>query len=248
MTVFNQARMRNFNVGSVNQAIQNKAANNPYLAKMTNQNAAVAALKQDTYTPANRVMSYEDFYELMTSDKSAQEKHAALVEAYGDDVLSFCAYETGMKAVKNGSFSLEEFHFELERRAESLRISPRGKSQFSMIAPGPNDEDVARSIELSKKMIPIQNKMLAGKALSAAEKSFVQEHFPEYYAKAIQIEQEVTQLKARLRAAKSKEEAAQIYMETKLQAMSGGKNDKGILLMAPAIDEAYNNFRKDKNW
>ena len=30
--------------------------------------------------------------------------------------------------------------------------------------------------------------------------------------------------------------------------MSGGKNDKGILLMAPVIDEAYNNFRKDKNW
>jgi len=140
MTVLNQARMRNFNVGNANNTIYNKAASNPFIAKMTTQNSAIAALKQDTYTPANRVMSFEEFYELMTSDKSATEKHAALVEAYGD-VLSFCAYEKGMPAVLSGRFSLEEFHFEMERRAESLKLSSRGKSQFSMIASGPNDED-----------------------------------------------------------------------------------------------------------
>jgi len=197
----------------------------------------------DTYTLATRVMSYEEFHELMTSDKSSMEKHAALYEAYGD-VLSYSAYEKGMQAIQNGTYSLEEFHVEMERRSESLRLNPRGKSQFSMMAPGPNDEDVARSIELSKRYIPIQNKMLAGKLLSDEEKNFLKEHFPEAYAKAIQIEQEVAQLKARLRASKSKEEANRIYMETKMNLMSGGVNDKGMLLMMPAIDEAYRESMK----
>jgi len=248
MRAIDTAKMRNFSVSNANSAIYSKAANNPYLAKMTNQNSAVAALKQDTYTPANRVMSFEDFYELMTSDKSLEEKYAAIREAYGEDVLSFCAFEKGMPAVLSGRFSLEEFHFEMERRAESLRLSPRGKSQFSMMAPGPNDEDVARSIELAKKFVPIQNKMLAGKLLNDAEKSFLREHFPEAYAKAMQIEEEVINLKNKLRAAKSKEEAAQIHMEAKLQALSAGVGDKTVLVMIPALDEAYNNFKKEKNW
>ena len=261
MTVLNQAKLQSYNVYAAKNSFNNKTANISGASNAKNgkpitdqEQADISHIKTtmgrtlDTYTLSTRVMSYDEFYELMTSDKSMIEKHSALVEAYGKDVLSFCALEKDMQAIQSGRFSLEEMHVIIERRLESLRLNPRGKSQFSMIAPGPNDEDVARSIELSKKMIPIQNKMLAGKALSAAEKSFVQEHFPEYYAKAIQIEQEVAQLKARLRAANSKEEAARIYSEAKMQAMSGGVNDRGMLLMSPALDEAYNSFKKEKFW
>jgi len=67
------ARMRNFSASNVNNAINNKAANNPYFTKPTNQNSTIAVLKQDTYTPAGRVTSSEDFYEPMTSDKSPME-------------------------------------------------------------------------------------------------------------------------------------------------------------------------------
>jgi len=261
MTVLNQAKLQSYNVYAAKNSFNNKTANISGASNAKNgkpitdqEQADISHIKTtmgrtlDTYTLSTRVMSYDEFYELMTSDKSLIEKHSALVEAYGKDVLSFCALEKDMQAIQSGRFSLEEMHVIMERRSESLRLNPRGKSQFSMIAPGPNDEDVARSIELSKKFVPIQNKMFAGKPLTGAEKQFLQEHYPEFYAKAIQIEQEVAQLKARLKTAKSKEEAARIYNETKLSLMSGGKNDKGILLMAPAIDEAYNNFRKDKNW
>ena len=112
----------------------------------------------------------------------------------------------------------------------------------------PNRAEVERSIELSKKFVPIQNKLFAGKKLSPEEKAFLQEHFPEYYAKAMQIEEEAAQLKKRLRAAGSKEEAAQIYMEAKIQAMSAGVNDQSVLLLIPALDEAYNEFKKEKFW
>jgi hypothetical protein len=67
--------MRNFNVGSVNNEIYNKTANNPVPSKFTNQNSTIAELTQDTYIPANRVISYEDFREMMTSDKSPMEKN-----------------------------------------------------------------------------------------------------------------------------------------------------------------------------
>ena len=246
MTVFNQARMRNFNVGQANSAIYNKAANNPYNAKMTNQNSAIVRAPEDKYDSSVRAMSYEDFYELMTSDKSSTEKHAALVEKYGN-VLSLCAFEKDMESIKNGRFNLDEMYKRLEIRAEGLNTS---MTDFiaAFEAADPNRAEVERSKELGAKATAIQSKMLAGKSISGQEKSFLKEHFPELYAKAIQIEQEVAQLKARLKTAKSKEEAARIYNETKLSLMSGGKNDKGILLMAPAIDEAYNNFRKDKNW
>ena len=241
MTVFKQARMQNFNVGSVNQAIQNKAANNPYLAKMTNQNSAVAALKQDTYTPSNRIMSYEDFYALMTSDKSPEEKHAALVEVYGD-VLSFCAYETGMKAVQNGSFSLEEYHSEMERRSALKKVSLADFAKL-FYENDPNRAEMERDAERAKKFVPIQNKMFAGKPLSGAEKQFLQEHYPEFYAKAVQIEQEVAQLKAKLKAAKSKEEASQIYLDTKMRLIGDGKDPASVFFTGPAIDAAYQSMK-----
>jgi len=69
------ARMRNFNAGNVNNAISNKAANNPFLAKLTNQNSTIEALIQDIYTPTSRVMSSDDSYEPMTSDNSPMEAY-----------------------------------------------------------------------------------------------------------------------------------------------------------------------------
>ena len=200
----------------------------------------------DTYTLATRAMTFDEFNELMTSDKSSREKHAALVEKYGN-VLSFCAYEKTMQAIQNGTYSLEEFHVNMEVRHESSKTS-MADMMIAFELACPNRAEVERSIELSKKFVPIQNKLFAGKKLSPEEKSFLQEHYPEYYAKAMQIEEEAANLKAKLRSAKSKEEAAQIYMETKLQAMSAGVNDSSVLLMIPALDEAYNSFIKEKVW
>ena len=198
----------------------------------------------DTYTLSTRVMSFEEFYELMTSYKSSREKHTALVEAYGN-VLSFCAYEKGMQAIQNGTYSLEEFHVNMEVRHESSKTS-MADMMIAFELACPNRAEVERSKELAKKFVPIQNKMLAGKLLNDAEKSFLREHFPEAYAKAMQIEEEVINLKNKLRAAKSKEEAAQIHMEAKLSALSAGVNDKSVLVMTPALDEAYNEFMKEK--
>ena len=196
---------------------------------------------EDKYDSSTRVMNYEDFYELMTSDKSSTEKHAALVEKYGN-VLSFCAFEKDMESIKNGRFNFDEMYKRLEIRAEGLKTS---MNDFiaAFEAADPNRAEVERSKELGAKATAIQSKMLAGKSITGEEKSFLKEHFPELYAKAMQIEQEVAQLKARLKAAKSKEEAARIYNETKLSLMSGGKNDRGMLLMMPAIDEAYRNLK-----
>jgi len=85
--------------------------------------------------------------------------------------------------------------------------------------------------------------MFAGKPLSGAEKQFLQEHYPEFYAKAIQIEQEVAQLKARLKAANSKEEASQIYLETKMRLIGNGKDPASVFFTKPAIDEAYRSMK-----
>jgi len=237
MLVSDMARMQSFNLNTFKKTINNNVM-------ITNQKSAASAMTQDSYASTARVMSFEDFSELMNSDRTLAEKHAALVEAYGKDVLSYCAFETSAKAVKNGSFNLFEFHAEMERRAESLRMSPKGAKQFSGFAPGPGDEEVERSKALGAIVTKIQNKMLAGQQISIKEKNFLKEHFPEYYAKALQIEAEVEQLKARLKGAKSEEEAARIYMETKANLMGATKGDKGVLLMMPAIDEAYRSSMK----
>ena len=237
MLVSDMARMQSFNLNTFKKTINNNVM-------ITNQKSAASAMTQDSYASTARVMSFEDFSELMNSDRTLAEKHAALVEAYGKDVLSYCAFETSAKAVKNGSFNLFEFHAEMERRAESLRMSPKGAKQFSGFAPGPGDEEVERSKALGAIVTKIQNKMLAGQQISIKEKNFLKEHFPEYYAKALQIEAEVEQLKARLKGAKSEEEAARIYMETKANLMGAAKGDKGVLLMMPAIDEAYRSSMK----
>jgi len=241
MRLNDMARMRNFNVSQANNAIYNKAASNPYNAKLTNQNSTIAGAPQDTFVSSTRAMSFEDFYQLMTSDKSSAEKHSALIEAYGD-VLSFCAFEKDMESIKSGRFNLEEMYKRLEIRAEGLKTS---MNDFiaAFEAADPNRAEVERSIELSKKFIPIQNKMFAGKPLSGAEKQFLQEHYPEFYAKAIQIEQEVAQLKARLKAANSKEEASQIYLETKMRLIGNGKDPASVFFTKPAIDEAYRSMK-----
>lgn len=66
---------------------------------------------------------------------------------------------------------------ELERRAAVDKVSPNEAFMAALVT-APNNEDVERSKELAAKFRPIQAKVLAGRPLTAGEKSFMQKHYP----------------------------------------------------------------------
>jgi hypothetical protein len=137
--------------------------------------------------------------------------------------------------------SMDAMKAELARRAYWNSVSP---AEFLRMFEenDPNRASVEQSKALSAKFVPIQQKLLAGKQLSPAEKSFIQEHYPSLYAQAMKIEQEVEQLKTRLQNSKSKEEANQIYLETKMRVMGAAGKDNGLSFgMIPALDNAFRN-------
>gem|GEM_PF-5027690 len=206
-------------------------------SKTANAPAPQAEIINDSVTLSENRMGLEQFKELINSDMPMSEKIVKFREAFGD-IQTEEALRISIQNVKNGKMSIEEMYQRCNDRAESQKISiNEAYKLFMETAPG-NDE-VERSKALSAKFIPIQAKMRMGKSLTAEEKGFIREHYPELYAQAMQIEQEVQALKAKLQASGSKEESQRIYMDAKMMAMSAGKDSGIMLCLMPAIDEVY---------
>ena len=78
------------------------------------------------------------------------------------------------------------------------------------------------------------------------KKSFLQANYPELAAIADRMEQEVQQLENSLRSCKSKKEANQIYIDTKMRLMSSvNKNDSSALAIMSAIDKTFAEYEKE---
>ena len=141
----------------------------------------------------------------------------------------------------------EETRQKWNDREEILSISP-GEAYILFAAADPNAESVERSKALGARCAKIQDKMLAGKKLSGAEKEFLREHFPEMAAKAERMEQEAEQLKKKLQGCTSKEEAQQAYMDAKMRVMGGAsKEDGSVLFYFAALDATYAEYLKQGN-
>lgn len=134
---------------------------------------------------------------------------------------------------------------ELERRERANSVSPR-EAMLGFLATDPDAERVAKNIELADKFIAIRSKLQSGQKLSGAEKSFLQENFPELASMADKMEQEENQLKVSLRGAKSKEQAEQIYMDAKMRILSNiSENDSSGLFLLSVIDKVYCEYKKN---
>jgi hypothetical protein len=134
---------------------------------------------------------------------------------------------------------------ELEQR-KADRDAMRGVSieeaRQSMADSHPMAASVAASKERAEKGRPIYNKAMSGQPLTEAEKSFLREHYPEVYAQAMRIEQEVNMLKSQMRSCKTKEDAQNLLMQRKAALLSGGKNDPSAMLLVSALDGAFRNL------
>jgi hypothetical protein len=141
----------------------------------------------------------------------------------------------------NAPMSEEEL---AQRRAD--RDAMRGVSieeaRQSMEDSHPMAASVAASKERAEKGRPIYNKAMSGQPLTEAEKSFLREHYPEVYAQAIRIEQEVNMLKSQMSSCKTKEDAQNLLMQRKAALLSGGKNDPSAMLLVSALDGAFRNL------
>ena len=219
---------------------QNKTPSAP-----KNANASAPQEKKiDRVTLSENRMGLEQFKELIDSDMPLPEKTVKFREIFGN-VQTEEALGISIQAVRNGKMSIEEMYRRYHDRAESQKISiNEAYRRFMETAPG-NDE-VERSKALSAKFIPIQAKMRMGKPLNGEEKAFIREHYPELYAQAMQIEQEIKAFKAKLQTSGSKEESQRICMEAKLMAMSAVKDSGIMLCLIPALDDAYRSFTNTK--
>jgi hypothetical protein len=130
---------------------------------------------------------------------------------------------------------------ELQRRLEMRKIVDNFE-ESSIAGQHINPDEMARQEERSARFGAIRDKLLNGQKLSGSEKSFLQENYPELYAQAMQVEQEIAQFRSQLNRASSKEEANRIYMEKKMQALSMGSKNGMIMIMSPALDAAYRSF------
>lgn len=107
-------------------------------------------------------------------------------------------------------------------------------------AADPNAEEVELNKELARKATKLQNKMLAGNRLTTEEKDFLQANFPQLAKMADRMEQEALQLEARLKGTTSKEEAKQVYMNTKATLLDGmSENDGAMLFLSAILDKVY---------
>lgn len=129
-----------------------------------------------------------------------------------------------------------------EHQEQINSISP-AEAYIMFSASDPHAEEIEQNKALAAKAAKIQDKMLAGKQLSGEEKSFLQEHYPALAAMASRMEQEAAQLEQKLQGSTSKEEARQIYMDTKIALMSGSsKEDSSILFLMAALDETFSQY------
>lgn len=124
-------------------------------------------------------------------------------------------------------------------RAKS-RLCSREEIVIGLLATAPNNDDVERSKALAEKFRPIQDKMLAGKKLTAQEMNFLRENYPEFAATAERMEAEAKALEQKLKACKDPKDAQRVFTEAKTRIMSGAsKKDGSILFLSAALDEAY---------
>lgn len=125
---------------------------------------------------------------------------------------------------------------------EAMRDVDINDVRKSLESSRPHAAEVERSKQNAAKYGPIQSKMLSGKPLTAEEKSFLRENYPEAYAAAMRIEEEVKMLKSELAGCKSKADADKLVMQKKMQALGRGKDDSIASSLIAAFDEAYRNY------
>ena len=95
--------------------------------------------------------------------------------------------------------------------------------------------------EKQRQLQRILQKLENGDKLTPQEFSFIQRYCPEMYAKAMRIQAQRQQLENRLKQAKSKEEAANIYNDA-LNCIAKEDPDKKALMAA--YDKVYAEFKK----
>jgi len=102
----------------------------------------------------------------------------------------------------------------------------------------PNKPEIERDHQLASKARLIRAKMLGGKTPSSDEMNFLKEHYPELYAIAKRVEQEMEQFRNQLKNCATEEEKQQLIMQKKSQLMSETKKNLGFVqCMLAAIDE-----------
>lgn len=127
----------------------------------------------------------------------------------------------------------------LERRERANSVSHR-EAMIGFLATDPDADKVQKSIEQSKKFVAIRSKIQSGQKISGEEKAFLQANCPELLSIAVRAEMEADQFKNRLMSCKSKEEANQIYMDTKMKLMTDvSKYDGGMMFMNSIFDKIY---------
>lgn len=185
---------------------------------------SLASIKKQAQAVANRV-------EAESKARKAKQEATGLMKNAKGDLVEISSIPEWEREV-------------LEQRAIADSVSPR-EALLAALATQPNAEEVEQNKALAAKATVIQNKMLSGKKLTSAEKSFLRENFQNLAAMADRMEQEAIQLENSLKGSKSKEEANQIYMDAKMRLVNGaGKKDGSILFLMPAIDNAFSQYMK----
>lgn len=146
------------------------------------------------------------------------------------------------KALAKGPLDEAEIQRRIADR-EGMRNVDINDVRKSMEASRPHAAEIEQSKANAEKGVPIQNKMLSGKPLTAEEKNFLREHFPDLYAAAIRIEEEVKMLKEQLSGCKSKEDADKLITQKKMQVAARGKGDNLASSLIAAFDEAYRSYK-----
>ncbi len=132
----------------------------------------------------------------------------------------------------------------LTERACSRLIEPE-EAMILFKAADPLAEEIEADKARAAKFAPIQDKMLAGKKLTSAEKNFLREYYPQFAATAERMEAEAKALEQKLKGCKSSKDAQRIYTEAKSQLLSGAsKKDGSILFLSAALDKAYKEHQK----
>lgn len=122
-------------------------------------------------------------------------------------------------------------------------VSPQ-EAMIGFLATAPHADEIEENKKLAAKCEKIQNKMLSGQKLKPDEKIFLRENYPELAAKAEQMELQAEQLEKQLKARKSNDAANKIYLEAKMNVLSGlNEKDGSALFILAALDETFNRHR-----
>ncbi len=185
---------------------------------------SLAIIKKQAQTVADRV-------EAESKARKAEQEATGLMKNAKGDLVEISSIPEWEREV-------------LEQRAIADSVSPK-EALLAALATQPNAEEVEQNKALAAKATAMQNKMLSGKKLTGAEKSFLRKNFQNLAAMADRMEQEAMQLENSLKGSKSNEEAKQIYMDAKMRLVSGtGKKDGSVLFLMPAIDKAFSQYMK----